>query len=428
MISGTRLKEALVFQKTHIEKTLWETASKMIQLERNLNVLRVDEIISWHQARDEKLTDARGSIQRIGDMIDAKMSRANDALRTIKDCETSLGELRHKRKAIEARVIAMKTDLYSKTRANLERAKSSPEVVDLKMRLKELDQQVQKTSAEYAKAKTEHPVLMAKFDADKTFQYLFRRNFGTSEYKANSVVAKLDEWLADKIDFMYAASIYQNAVTIDKKMEDFLASYGVTRTNLHNQLAAAEQEIQQELDADRAEFSDVVNTLQAIDKKLEETFQKMDVSKGILKAIISADDKDFQSMNEQLIKMLAREKAAAAVRFSKQNSPVVIIERNKAIAFGQDRLTVSIEADGMRRLAKAQNNRVVVIDELLRRLTARQWLTDDSYFDLDERSELFIDISFRDARVDTAWPLLQQAYLPAEAVMSMESKPSALSA
>jgi regulator of replication initiation timing len=294
--------------------------------------------------------------------------------------------------------------------------------------LKALEQQVQETSADYAKAKTEHPTLMSKFDADRTFQYLFRRSFGTSEYKGNPVTAKIDAWLAEKIDFLNAANIYQSAVTLDKKMADFLTAYDAKRTSLHNQLAEAEQKVQHELDDDRLEFSNVVNTLQEIDKSLKATYQTMDASKDLLKAIISAEDTDFRSMNEQLIKMLAREKAAAAVRLSKQNSPVVIIERNKALALGQDRLTVSIEADGMRRLAKAQVNRLVVIDELLRRLTARQWLSNDSYFDLDERSNFFIDISFREASVENAWPLLQQAYLPADAVLAMEGQPAAFNA
>lgn len=428
MISGTRLKEALAFQKTHIEKTLWETASKMIQLERNLNVLRVDEIISWHQARDGKLNDTRGSIKRIGDMIDAKMSRASEAIRTIKECETSLGELRNRRKTIETRASELKVELQSKTRANMERSKNSPEIVGLKKILKALEQQVKETSADYARAKTDHPTLMSKFDSDRTFQYLFRRSFGTSEYKGNLVAAKIDAWLAEKIDFLNAANIYQSAVTLDKKMADFLTAYDAKRTSLQNQLAEAEQKFQHELDDDRLEFSNVVNTLQEIDKSLKTTYQTMDASKDLLKAIISAEDTDFHSMNEQLIKMLAREKAAAAVRLSKQNSPVVIIERNKAIHLGQDRLTVSIEADGMRRLAKAQVNRLVVIDEILRRLTARQWLSNDSYFDLDERSNFFIDISFREASVENAWPLLQQAYLPADAVLAMEGQPAAFNA
>lgn len=428
MISGLRLKEALIFQKSHIEKTLWNTASKMIRLERSLNALRVDEIISWHMACEGKLNDARGSIQRVGEMIDAKMSRADEAITSIKECETRLGELRSARKAAEARASEMKEQLNSKTRANLEKLKKAPKVVELKATLKALDAQLKQASADYANAKEAHPAIMTQFDQDRAFQYLFRRSYGTANYQANPVVAKLDSWLADKIDFMCAASIYQSAVTVEKRMDDFLKAYQNKKEELQNQLTMAEQEIHQELDDDRFEFSDVVNSIQDIDKKAKTTHQKMEVAKDIVKALIRGGDADFQATNEQLIKMLAREKAAAAVRLSKNHSPEVMIERNKAISLGNDRLELSVEADAIRRQACAQADRVMVIDELLRRLTARQWLTEETYFDLDERSKFFIETTFGEASVENAWPLLQQAYLPADAVFAIQEKEMALSA
>lgn len=426
MISGLRLQEALLFQKSHLEKTFLDSAAKMIRIERNLNVLRIEEILGWHSACQGKITDNSGSIKRVGEMIDAKLARAQEAITSIRQSKNLLGELRAERKATETRVKSMRDDLNTRTKANQERFKKDPAIVDLKGTIKALNDQLNQTSANYANAKANHPLVMAKFDKDKAFQYLFRRGYGTSDYKANPVVAKLDTWLADKIDFMYAARIYQSAVTVETDFDDFMLAYESKRIELNSALTELEFAIQHELDDARFEFAAAVNSIEDIDKKGRTTQQKIEASRLIVKSIVRSEDKDYQTQMESLVKFLAREKAAATVRLSKNDSPEFVIERSKAEDLGRERTSLSVEADGMRRLATTQADRLTAIDEILRRLKARQWLTDDTYFDLNENSKFFIEITFGEANLDTAWQMLQRAYRPAEEAFELEAQEIAL--
>lgn len=422
MISGLRLQEALLFQKSHIEKGLWETAAKMFRIERNLNVLRVEETIGWHSACEGKLNDNSGSIKRVGEIIDMKLSRAEEAIVSIQQCLARIGELRSERKAAESRVIEMREELKEKTRINQDRSRTAPEVVEIKETIKALKDQLNQTSADYAYAIDAQPSIMAQFDRDRAFQYLFKRGYGTSTYSANAIVSKMDAWLADKIDFMYAANLYQSAVTMESKYDDFMVAYADKRTELENLLDIAEQDILQELDEARFAFAEAVNSVDDIDKKIEVAIQKMEVSKDIVKDMLRGGDNDFRDACENLIKLLAKEKAAAAVRLSKNHSPEVIVARNKATALNNERLTLSAKADGMRVMASTQDARAVAVDELLRRLNARKWLSEDTYFELNEHSKFFIEVTFGDSNIENAWKLLQQAYLPADKAFDLEAQ------
>src|SRR5690606_5261667 len=123
-----------------------------------------------------------------------------------------------------------------------------------------------------------------------------------------------------------------------------------------------------------------------------------------------------------LLRLLVREKAAASVRLSRSQNPENLAQRDKAVSLGKDRLTMSVDADSTRQLAYHQVQRVMAIDELLRRLEARQWLTEGTFFDLDERSQFFIDIIFQKADVEHGWKQLKQAYLPGEAIDEIQEQ------
>src|SRR5690606_31319921 len=144
------------------------------------------------------------------------------------------------------------------------------------------------------------------------FQYLHARGYGTSSYQANPLIAKIDRWLADRIDFGAATRIYLSASVIDESMDHFLSAYAQKREELQNDLSAIELQMQQELDGLRMEFSELVNSIQEYDKQAKGIRQRMDEAKNFVKSLITGDDADFQAANEELLRLLVREKAAAS--------------------------------------------------------------------------------------------------------------------
>lgn len=426
MINGTRLKEALIFQRSYVESNLWKSASKMIASQKKLNLLRVDEIINWHLACEGKLHDSQNPIRKIGEVIDTKLEHAHTALIEIKAYAERLEIIKIDRKATEERMNIMKRELNESSRSILEKVKNSPEILSLKNALAELDAQLKATTEDYARARQSHPTLMEKFENDKAFQYLRSQYYGTEDYKPRLLVRFLDKWLANRIDFLHAQNIYHSATAIDNRMDDFLSDYALKREEIESLIEKEEQAIQQELDERRVAFSDVVNSVQNLKDEADRIENKSHRAKKIIIDLVCGNNLGFKTANEDLVRLLIREKAAATVRLSKSQSKDIAAQRDKALSIGKERLAASVEAENAHHISFSHAHRVIVIDELLRRLETRQWLTPNCYFDINERSQFFIDIVFHKADIDEAWKQLKAAYLPCEEAHAVQEKELAL--
>ena len=148
------------------------------------------------------------------------------------------------------------------------------------------------------------------YDDDPLFAYLWRRDFGTSAYKAGRIASAIDRIVADFIDFSSARPNYKALIEIPLRLREHATAQRAAVAEPHAVLSDIERRALLELDIDAKErtlaearhrlavVDDTVDKKHGVLRKLDETRKALVAGEAnpayneALETIAAADSKD----------------------------------------------------------------------------------------------------------------------------------------
>ena len=86
--------------------------------------------------------------------------------------------------------------------------------------LRDIQDMHMKAAAKTDQAETDRARKGEPYEKDPLFMYLWRRQYGAKTYKANVVIAWLDEWVADLVDYHQARANYAVLLEIPERLNE----------------------------------------------------------------------------------------------------------------------------------------------------------------------------------------------------------------
>jgi hypothetical protein len=190
------------------------------------------------------------------------------------------------------------------------KAQTTPEWRAAKTMREEADAVATEAERKATGAEAELGAKKRPYDDDPLFAYLWRRDFGTSAYKAGGIASAIDRIVADFIDFSSARPNYKALIEIPLRLREHATARRAAVAEPHAVLADIERRALLELDIDAKErtlaearhrlavVDDTVDKKHGVLRKLDET-RKALVAGGTnpayneaLETIAAADSKD----------------------------------------------------------------------------------------------------------------------------------------
>jgi hypothetical protein len=365
-VSEIALKAEVAEKAVQLRKALEAEVTKLSTSERELWALRLQEVAVWQStgpaSPDTRAEKIREQVLLVLDRRDSAITAALARIRTIDDAYNAVG----RRSVNSDATVAAARQRFDAAEAEVERRTvEDPSVVAIDRE----EQRLLRIKALNGNWREDLDELLAEreegYRNDPVFAYLEGRGFGTEEYRARWPISALDAKLAVWSQYeaergnLEAARAYpvEYAKTMEK-LEAALQRIGPARQ-------AAVRSIKDSLDPEREILADALNSAAAVVDQFEDTRAAKTAAFKRIEESLAGTDAETKMVTEAVVALLARERAAAALRASDYAVKATAVEVDDLV---KSRIAVAKETDALRRKAL----------ELLQHLSDIQNLLDEA--------------------------------------------------
>lgn len=365
-MSEIALKAEVKEKAVQLRKALEAAVTKLSGSERELWSLRLREVAVWQSAEpastDTRAEKVQEQVLLVLDRRDSAITAALARIRTIDEAYDVVG----RRSVSSEATVAAARRRFDEAEAEVERLTvEDPSVVSIDKE----EQRLRRIRALNSNWREDLDKLLAEreeaYRADPVFAYLEGRGFGTDEYRARWPITSLDAKLANWSQYgaeranLEAIRAYPDeyAKTMEK-LEISLARLGPARQ-------AAVRTIKDSLDPEREILADALNSAASVVDQFEDTRAAKAAAFKRVEESLAGTDAETKMVTEAIVALLARERAAAALRASDSVVKATAVEVDGLV---KSRIAVAKETDALRRKAM----------DLLQHLADIQNLLDDA--------------------------------------------------
>jgi hypothetical protein len=348
-VSEIALKAEVAEKAVQLRKALEAEVTKLSTSERELWSLRLQEVAVWQStgpaSPDTRAEKIREQVLLVLDRRDSAITAALARIRTIDDAYNAVG----RRSVNSDATVAAARQRFDAAEAEVERRTvEDPSVVAIDRE----EQRLLRIKALNGNWREDLDELLAEreegYRNDPVFAYLEGRGFGTEEYRARWPISALDAKLAVWSQYeaergnLEAARAYpvEYAKTMEK-LEAALQRIGPARQ-------AAVRSIKDSLDPEREILADALNSAAAVIDQFEDTRAAKTAAFKRIEESLAGTDSETKMVTEAVVALLARERAAAALRASDYAVKATAVEVDDLV---KRRIAVAKETDALRRKA-----------------------------------------------------------------------------
>lgn len=264
-----------------------ERASRIAAIERaeadayrSIAAIRIDSL------QADELTKSLGRSDEEAERLIADHERhLGDLARTMAEAQSQIEALEAERRRRETELhaaIAAHDEAVEKTNARL----GKDEVYQARAgALEEANAVAERAEAKLELVRSDRKEKGAPYENDPLFSYLYKRKFGTKDYRAFFLFAALDRWVAGLIRYRDARLNYDRLLELPERFEDHAEQVEATAGKLEDELEAYERE---------ALERDGVNKLRDKAREAREALEKIDANIADAEARYQAIARDHQ--------------------------------------------------------------------------------------------------------------------------------------
>ncbi len=241
------LDRELQAMSSHIARTQLQRSEVLKQLA----ILRLDSITS-----DEVGARLDSAERQVRQLLAQREDAITEVNKHVAEYETSLDKLESTRTSLHKEVDAAAAALAEREAAAQERLENDPDFKQQLEQTRAADAVAVGAAEKASVAAEDSREKSAPYNSDPLFSYLWNRQFGTSEYRANLLTRAIDGWVARLCRFESARRDYWLLLEIPKRLQQHAAA---VRAHADSELEAL-----QALEARAAEAGGVVSALDAL--------------------------------------------------------------------------------------------------------------------------------------------------------------------
>ncbi|MNU51235.1 hypothetical protein D3C71_402230 [compost metagenome] len=368
-MSEVALKAEVAQKAVQLRKALEGAVTKLSASELELWTLRLREVSLWQSAepaspnaRAEKIWE---QVLLVLERRDSAITAALARIRTIDDAYDAVG----RRSVNSDATVAAARKRFDEAEAEVaRRTVEDPSIVAIDreeerlLRIKALNsnwqEDLDKLIAEREDAYRNDPV----------FSYLEGRGFGTEDYHARWPISALDAKLA-------AWSQYAAERANLEAVRAYPGEYAKTMERLEASLAritparqTAVRRIKDSLDPEREILARALNSAAAVVDQFEDTRAAKTAAFKRIDESLAGNDAETKMVTEAVVALLARERAAAALRASEKVAKATAADVDALV---KSRIAIAKETDILRRKAVELLHHLADIQKLLDEAASR---------------------------------------------------------
>lgn len=407
MISGTRLAAMIAFQRTVVQEEILKTAARLVDVDRRLNALRIEEALSWRRCATRRAAgDDASANGKVAAIFERRVEKADAFARKVAAAEAGLAGLEKRQAAAAADCEAARAALRDMERQAADEAEGCAAQAD--RRTADIRRHASMIAVWRTHARTSVPQVSSLIESSRPFAYLRRRGYGTPEQKGVWPWSRLDGWLADRIG-------YEGMAASLRSLQNYQSTAEGWQRQCDEAIQAAEREgerlkgeaMDAALGAPRNGLAACLNGLAEVENSMDRlSMERTEALAGLLDVALGRDG-EYQTMVDTFIRLLSREKAAAMARLTAPGEPAAPPAEIDLIV--RDRILLSMESDGLRRHLCGAEGRLKAVEDLQSRLSLRKWNTPSAAFDIDDRSMLCHDVATGRSSGADAWAEIEDS-------------------
>ncbi len=368
-MSEVALKAEVAGKAVQLRKALESAVTKLSGSERELWSLRLREVAIWQSTEPASL-DTRGEkiqeqVLLVLDRRDSAITAALARIRTIDDAYDAVG----RRSVSSDETVAAARRRFDEAEAEVERRTvEDPSVVSIDKE----EQRLLRIMAINDNWLWDLDKLISErvetYNSDPVFAYLESRGFGTDDYRARWPISALDaklagwsRYAAERANLEVVRAYPDEYAKTMEKLEASLARIDPARQ-------AAIRRIKDSLDPEREILADALNSAAAVVDQFEDTKTAKTAAFKRIEESLAGTDAETRMVTEAVVALLARERAAAALRTSEKVARATAAEVDGLV---KNRIAVAKETDALRRKAQELLHHLADIQKLLDEAASR---------------------------------------------------------
>ncbi len=254
--------------------------------------------------------------QRVADLLGARDAAAADAARELNQAAAEKDALEQERGRLYAQLEAAAESLDNAEAAVQARLEADADYGAQRARATEADRIAQHAETKASESEQEEQAKGAAYRDDALFMYLWRRGFGTPEYRRGGLVRWLDGKVARLIGYADARLNYQRLAEIPKRLREHAAARRREADAEYDRLRALDDAAREEdgiapLEAARDAAQQAVDEVEARIEQAEADLVALSARRA---ALASGEDDHTRRAVEQLAAALEREDLSSLER------------------------------------------------------------------------------------------------------------------
>lgn len=422
MITGSRLASMLAFQRDVVQDEIVKASGRLVEVDRKLNALRIEEALAWRRYANRVPTGADAvALEKVAAIFERRVDGARASIDAVSRADAELAALGKRHSEAAAEVAEARAALESRSSEPLLDAATRETLEQLESKGFVLKRHAGRILTWNVQAKHEIPLRLAEIEGRKPFAYLSRRGFGTDGYRAAWPWKALDEWLARVTDFETLSAAHAELAEYPAQTVAWAKDCDAQLDDNYKEInRVTEEAVSAALDAPRSQLARSVNRLNDVENAMDgHRIERAEAMMRLLDLALGRD-RDYQTMVDTFIRLLSHEKAAAMIRLATPGETVVPTGEIDLIV--RERILLSMESDGLRRYLIGAESRMKGVEDVMARLSLRKWNSPVAAFELDERPMLCHDLATGRTSRETAWQEIEAG------LRRRQEQPMALSA
>ncbi|NTF17683.1 hypothetical protein G6L37_04670 [Agrobacterium rubi] len=357
------LKSQTQFKAVELRVALKELITRLTESEKSLWSLRLQEVGIWKSVHPAE-SDARSAKihEQILLVLDRREGAVNRALDQIASIDETYGSLKGQSEKADAAVAAAR-ERFRKAEAEVDRrVVHDPSIVALDRE----EARLLRISDLNASWNTELDELVAarvsEFRADRVFAYLDDKGYGTEGYSAGWLTRRLDNLIAGWISFSDASANLESVLAYPDEYAATMRRLKTSIDRIPSQRQLLIRQIKNSLDPEREVLADTLNDAAGVVARFDEAKAAKASAVSRISHCIGGADEETVMVTEAVVALLARERAAAALRADESHLRKAAMEVDELL---KRRIIASRATDDLRREAADMLSLVTDIQKLL---------------------------------------------------------------
>ncbi len=295
-------------QIEQLNQQLIESAQLQSENYQSLARLRLDQITAGAAQQALQLMD-----QRVQTLLSLRIAARKKLQSQIEALDQQTIELEQQRAALEDRLSDVNQSLEQTEIQLVAQLESQPDYQQQQGLSSDADRVADHAEEKLQDARQNRLQKGLSYEQDPLFSYLWARQYGTSEYRANALFRFLDRWVAKLIHYQASRPNYAMLLEIPLRLQ---AHAERLRANADAQWVLLEQ-LQSEasegagLPALQQKVSDLQQQIEEIDSQIEQVVDQRRVLSEQVAVFISGEDSHFQQAVEAMQQTLEKENIEA---------------------------------------------------------------------------------------------------------------------